>query len=369
MFILNFDMKKYLYRTLSVVFFIFVVIVLLDRISIYKKSYSYEYQADRTAALFYEMPKNTVDVMFAGDSHVYCSFIPKQLFDETGISSASVATGRQNIINSYYLLKEALINQNIKVFVMDIHSIEDSIRETESLPHLTTGILALPDFSINKYENYLAIKNSKYGMYNEVFVDDVVGLLQFNDDFDRWYLDLKSSIEFMINPSSFYKTFGFYPTTNVVEVQELKDGVSKDVDLSLEESIIFKYLNDIKDLCVSNNISFIITKIPYFSNNVNRTVCHDIEKWAVDNDIHFLDYFKCFDEIGIDLNTDFRDETHLNILGARKITRYFGPYLKEIVDLEDHRGDSKYSLWEESDFDYAVFEEETIENSKKENNW
>ena len=64
--------------------------------------------------------------------------------------------------------------------------------------------------------------------------------------------------------------------------------------------------------------------------------------------------------MGINMETDFRDGDHLNFLGAEKLTRYFTAYLQDHYEFEDHRGDAKYSLWENSDYDYEKCREEIL---------
>ena len=55
---------------------------------------------DRRTTLFYDLPKDRVDCVFAGSSHSYCTFIPKQLFEDAGIASASLATSSQSMQNT-----------------------------------------------------------------------------------------------------------------------------------------------------------------------------------------------------------------------------------------------------------------------------
>ena len=68
-------------------------------------------------------------------------------------------------------------------------------------------------------------------------------------------------------------------------------------------------------------------------------------------------------EVAIDLQTDFRDADHLNYLGAKKATDYMIDYLKDNYQLADHRGDQKYRLWEEMEYDYSLVEEQVKANA------
>ena len=63
------------------------------------------------------------------------------------------------------------------------------------------------------------------------------------------------------------------------------------------------------------------------------------------------------------MQTDFRDADHLNYLGAKKATDYMTAYLKKNYSLEDHRGDRRYRLWEEMEYDYETVEEQVKKNA------
>ena len=68
---------------------------------------------------FYELKKDTVDVLFLGSSHTYASFCPQVLYDEYGITSYNMGMGNQNLILSYYWLKEALRTQSPSAVVVE----------------------------------------------------------------------------------------------------------------------------------------------------------------------------------------------------------------------------------------------------------
>lgn len=63
---------------------------------------------------FYDEPKNTLDVIFIGSSHVMCSVYPMELYDRYGIASYVFASSAQLLPQSYYQLKEALRYQTPK---------------------------------------------------------------------------------------------------------------------------------------------------------------------------------------------------------------------------------------------------------------
>ena len=104
-----------------------------------------------------------------------------------------------------------------------------------------------------------------------------------------------------------------------------------------------------------------LTILPDNSTNTNLEVIEEIFAWAKKNDVSVLDYFDNFEDSKLDLNTDFRDNTHLNYSGAIKATEYFKEYLKNNYQLQDHRGDKRYALWENNDFDYDAISDKMKE--------
>ena len=265
-------MKKKVFRVIEVISFICLLLFAINKISIAKLAYGYESNPGRSIRLFYELPKDTIDVVFTGDSHMFCAMIPQILFDEEGIASASLATPNQFIKNTYWLLKEAFKRQDIKLVVLETHSIEHSIRESEGVSQFTSGILMLPDYSIDKYRNFYDVKNTDFALCSEITIDEIIPLLQFNSDYGRDDSSLGKLIDFTINPAKYYKTFGFSPQTNTKKVDGLFAGSIYEEKVDFENSYLNEYLNKIYDLCKQHNTELLVTRLPYNSTNTNLEV-------------------------------------------------------------------------------------------------
>lgn len=347
---------KTIKKIVEVILIMILLIISINGISLIKTSYSYEYKPQRSNRLFFELPNDLVDVLFAGDSHTYCSFIPQYIFNDAGITSASISTDSQSILNSYWLLKEALKTQSPKLLIMDIHCIEDSIRDTTSIEKTVSGLLIMPDLSYNKVLAYIDIKNNKYAGYDRINFKNVLALFEYSDDIGE-IMNIKSILEFLNNPCESYGTFGYYPQTPINEFLGLNEG-NRNGKIEFKDTIACRYLEKIYALCNENNINLIITRTPYSSQNVDANIVDDIIKWTKDNDVSFIDYFGLIEDLNISYKTDFRDNTHLNYLGAKKATKYLIDYLKNNYNLQDHRDDIDYCLWENNDFDYNIYEEE-----------
>lgn len=64
--------------------------------------------------------------------------------------------------------------------------------------------------------------------------------------------------------------------------------------------------------------------------------------------------------VGINGQDDFVDKRHLNTSGAYKYTQYVSAWLKETLDIEDHRGDERYESWDEAWEVYEEFYEQSL---------
>ena len=68
---------------------------------------------------FYNMKKNTIDVLFLGSSVAVNNFCPQKIYNDYGIRSYNLGSEQQSIILSYFWLKEALRYQKPKVVVLE----------------------------------------------------------------------------------------------------------------------------------------------------------------------------------------------------------------------------------------------------------
>ena len=68
---------------------------------------------------FYELPHNSIDIVFLGNSLSYSSFNPLVFNGFLGVSSYNLGTADQNIKQSYYNLKEVIEHQLPKMVILE----------------------------------------------------------------------------------------------------------------------------------------------------------------------------------------------------------------------------------------------------------
>lgn len=320
---------------------------------------------DRVSTLFYYLPSNSVDILFLGDSHSYCTYISQDIYDQTKITSASVATSSNSIINQYWQLKEALKKQKIKMAVLETHPLElaGGNQPSRDYLHFTSGISIIPDYSINKLKCYIDMKKHSYGISNEISYSDIYNFTRYKEDLQRNNNNtFGDCISLFINPASQFETFGYYPVANI-EIVDKKyttyEGNNEYIDFS--STLEYEYLMKIYDLCKNNNIELVLSRAIYYSNCDLHFINDQIDQWAKNNNVDVIDYFKLIDDCGFDFNTDFRDKQHFNYLGAKKATNYFINYLEK-KNITGNCDPIKRKLWEENNFDYNRIEKEMLES-------
>ena len=115
---------------------------------------------------------------------------------------------------------------------------------------------------------------------------------------------------------------GFCMLTSTFSDAQRQDisGITDSTQL-LEKNAL--YLNKIIDLCKDRGVELLLVKTPSNATAEEKRYYNAVEVIAKERGVGFVDYNLCYDEIGLDLKSDFYDATHLNVWGAEKFSKYF----------------------------------------------
>jgi hypothetical protein len=120
------------------------------------------------------------------------------------------------------------------------------------------------------------------------------------------------------------------------------------------------YLLKIIELAKAKDVALVLIKTPnaetFYQEDEQKTY-NAVRKIADENQIPFIDYNTNEHRraMNLDFNTDVFDESHLNISGSEKFSKYIAAYLKENYDLPDRRGNPAYSSWDEAAEGFFAF--------------
>lgn len=301
------------------------------------KNYTGEWSSPvPTYSGFYNMEKNTVDVVFLGSSHAYASFCPQVLYDNYGITSYNLGMGNQNILLNYFWLKEALKTQSPKAVVLEgiflFPRVDEPANTTEAALQKS---LSYMKWSSNRINAIKAICKADSG---QKFADYIPNI-RFHDRWKELHEEDFSAGDIESRNELKGYSSGFY---GYCEYKQYKPyGLQED---SCEEMlpVMKEYLDKIAELCREKNIELILTLTPSAGASPKRH--NTLRKYSEEKEILFYDFNTkdAFSEMNYNFQTDNSDTEHPNVWGAAKITDKIGQILKETLGLPAHE-DTQWS--------------------------
>ena len=307
---------------------------------------------------FYHEPENTIDVLYIGSSHTFCSFSPIDIFHNYGITGYVRGSSCQKIWASETVLEDSLRTQNPKVVVFEVMMMFDLAPQTEAFNR------EIYDSLRPSNTKYQGVATTLEKSTDEDFLSYVFPIMRYHD---RWSTLEKDDFTFF-QESRHMVTKGYFPRQNVVPVTDYNPGMYQISDMEpyqyTQETI--EYLQRMKNLCDERGIAFVMVKAPthfsYFWDGSKSLAATQI---AEQLGVPYIDF-----NIGeyaelIDWDTESLDGgNHINYAGAMKVSNEFGEWLTSHFSFEDKRIDPKYEVW---NTDYEIYEKElalyTIKNA------
>ncbi|MBQ9549937.1 MAG: SGNH/GDSL hydrolase family protein [Lachnospiraceae bacterium] len=305
-------------NTIDVCIFLGILFVILAFLSqLVKPDFGEVYnivQVTEKLHSFEEEVPDTIDVVFAGNSEVYRSFSPLQIFKETGITSFLLSDSALRLCDAAVLIRTSFDSQTPAVVVLEADTI-------------------FSDAYTHK-DGYALPTN---------FIEDILPIFHYHTVYKASHPE---NIFVSADPKEKNHALrGFVETKEAVPYTGPADymGVGDPVGINEESK---KYLAEIRKLCEEKNVPLVLVAAPNAKNwtySKNEALTEYAEKYGID----FIDLNMHLDDMGIDWETDTMDGgNHMSFEGSKKTTGFIEEYLRDNFDLPDHRGDPKYSGWE-----------------------
>lgn len=310
--------------------FIFLIILTMclysvNKILIPKFTSENGWPTTTTFINFYEMEKNTIDVLFLGSSHIASSLIPQVMYDEHGITSYNLGSEQQNMAISYFWLKEALNYQQPKAVILDCYFLE----------LVSMNPLNSEESFTRKSIDYMRWSPTKIEAINEICkLDTQQSKLSYYLPNIRFHSRWKN-----LEEQDFYsKTYlGSQEKLKGYKILDRRSKVEDYIPISENNSckpvemveLMAYYLDEIRQLCSEKNITLILISTPYKYEDAGMN--KSISLYAKEYNIPFYSFNEenIYHEINYNFATDNAENSHANINGALKITNYMGKLLKD----------------------------------------
>lgn len=303
------------------------------------------------------------DVIFIGDCEVYENFSPITLWEEYGITSYIRGSAQQLIWQSYYLMEETFRYETPKVMVFNVLSMKydapqstGSQSQREAYNRMTLDGMR---WSSSKWNAIMASmteeEKERESQYSYLFP-----LLRYHD---RWSQLTADDFRYWFRRDTVSDN-GYLMQTGV---KPLKDAhVERPlVNYDFGENSWY-YLNKMVELCKSKGTQLVLIKAPSLSPVWWPQWDEQIQTYAQEHDLLYINMLDHQDEIGIDWSQDTYDTgLHLNVYGAEKAAAWFGKILQEDCHVPDRRDDASISAaWTQKAQTYHA-RKETLENQEQ----
>jgi len=275
------------------------------------------------------------DVIFIGDCEIYAGFSPITLWDEFGITSFLRGSPQQLIWQSYYLLQDTLRFETPQVVVFNVLAMQYNEPQSEPYNRLTL------DGMRNSPARFRAITASRTP--EEDWLSHIFPLFRYKD---RWREISGEDFRYFFRRPR-VSVNGFMVRTDVVPVGFLPDPLRRG-DYSFGDNAWY-YLERMVQLTQANDIQLVLVKAPTLFPYWPRQWNQQIVDFAAEHGLLYINFLEYMDDIGLDWQADtFNGGLHLNVFGAEKVARFFGPILQQEFDLPDHRSNPETAaVWGE----------------------
>ncbi len=305
-------------RTLRVIIFIICFVLIFSGVSniLERKSLEGAWNMTLKVGGFYNEPVDSLDVMFFGSSHMYCSIDPRMLEEQTGLKSYVFATQQQPLWISYHYLKEALKTQSPETVVLEVHMVvQEEDYADEGTLHSAVNPIKL---SRNKVEMvYAAVPHGERRNY-------ILDIFKYHDRWEELTRD-----DYTLEHFEALDPLRGFVQLETVTVIESRDELEAVVDVSEPLDKSMEYLEKFVELSREEGFELILIKAPSNATVDEKKLYNAVEAFALDEGITFEDFNMHFDQLGLDLAMDFYDRRHLNVNGVAKFVPYFGAFLME----------------------------------------
>ena len=300
------------------------------------------------------------DVIFVGDCEVYENFSPVTLWEEYGITSYIRGSAQQTIWQSYYLLEETFRYETPRVVVFNVLSMKYDTPEStgsqsrrEAYNRMTLDTMK---WSSSKWNAILASMTAEEKQWGSMFTY-LFPILRYHD---RWSQLTREDFTYWFRRDTVSHN-GYLMQTGVKPYQDayMEPPLA---DYKFGENSWY-YLEKMTQLCEDRGIQLVLIKAPSLSPVWWAQWDAQIEEYADQHGLLYINMLNFQEEIGIDWQKDTYDAgLHLNVWGAEKASVWFGRILSQDCAVPDRREDGALAaVWEEKLHRYETEKKEKLQ--------
>lgn len=284
---------------------------------------------------FYEEPRETLDAVYIGSSNVYAFWNPLIAWERYGIAVHSYASNDQPFSAMPYLIDEVRKTQPNALIIANLNSLHDTvIKETHM--HYLVGNMPM---SLNrlKLTKHLA-EEAGYSFTESL--EFYFPIIRFHE---RWSELKQADFEFEINGLKGAATYA----NHLQGIQNITDRYVTGMEPEEPAEDVRNTLERLLDYCDEEQVNILFVIVPRAEENVaTANTFLYLKEYVEDRGYPVLDLLDKTEEIGLETARDYYNDTHTNLHGSIKFTRYLSEYLIGQYGFRDKRGEAAYASWD-----------------------
>lgn len=302
---------------------------------------------------FYDLKKDSVDVVFVGTSVTFSSFMPMEAWNQYGMVACNYCTNVQFENSLRYSVREVMKTQSPQLMLIDIAPFMYEHDVTYAYAHEPSNAELFAKYNID---------SMKYSMDRLALTSEIVRDMDgsFLDLFFHYFFDIYRYHEKMpiadqwdnaVNDVS--RGYGYLPKNGGAVFDAAAFPVDDGSEKALEGHHAEYFQNLLKEVSrLDCDVVFFCAPV-YFAGNDEFARKNYVKRVVEEQGYTFWDCSKDVAEIQLDPSTDFWSYDHFDSLGAEKVTHYLAERIVNSYDIPDRRGDAAYANWTE---DYQTWQ-------------
>jgi hypothetical protein len=268
---------------------------------------------------------NKYDIIFLGSSRGYCAYNPLVFDSIIKMNTFNMSTGSQDIIQTYYILKEILQFQKPKIVVYDI-CLQQFEKKSDYYQIISNGKfmsktgkidMILNGFGFEGISNYI-LPLMKHKLYIK---NDILNFLH------------QKKIDDNLNHEKTKLIKGYLLDSTIIDSNKIKEcpALYNFENMPVSDKKLHYYFKAFFELCKLNDIQLVCVTAPYPPTRLNSTTSDTVSNYFADvcakQSVPYYDFNYVKNNKYIYKDSDFVDCLHMNFLGANKVSRQLAELL------------------------------------------
>lgn len=280
---------------------------------------------------YFKEPKGSIDVTLIGSSELYRGYFAPLAYDEGNFTSYAISLASMPASLYEPILRESIKKQDSQLYVIEINGVYYDNQ--------------MEDVRLREWFDNIPMSRDKIKEIKKLIPEDdqssyYINFEKYHSNWDRLYGISQVMLDKnLIKKNGYACMKGYYSW--FVQGDKFKREIPKSVTPEGK-----KYLEKFMKYCKDEKIDNILfVRWPHRIKNVTEEGYSDIDDLIKKYGFDFMNFDLYTQDIGIDFDTDFADDEHLNPLGTEKITRYFAKYIKAHYDLDTKHDEDVTKEW------------------------